>query len=875
MNLKHLFATISLMAGMATNLNAAILTPDIEKDFQSRRSVIEHAGGLSLGELKLSKDQEDCLKMLYTYMPLPDMTDRSPEYYLEYVVNPALDARAEMPWGKSVDDTLFRHFVLPVRVNNEALDNHRPEFYAELKNRVKGLSMRDAILEVNHWCHEKVTYQPSDGRTHSPLQSVSSAIGRCGEESTFTVAALRSVGIPARQVYTPRWAHTDDNHAWVEAWAEGKWYFLGACEPEPVLNLGWFNAPASRGMLMHARVFGNYSGGEEQLEKIEGITFINVTDNYAPVDTITVTAIYPDNKPAVDAKATFRLYNYAEFYPIAEKMTDSKGNASLIAGMGDLLIWVTDGTNFGYGKCSVGKDKNIKVVLDKTANTPFSIDLDIVPPAGRNADIMVSDSERAQNDARLKAEDALRNAYMATFLKDEESYQLAQGLGLDTVSVADIMKKARGNHAVICNFLNQISPEDRPKAITLLQSLTEKDLSDVTIDVLTDHIRAIDFSTGENFGPFVMSPRIEMEELTPYRIFFGSAFADADANIFRNNPKEWVKWVADSIVANQTWYPQQIAMSPESVWKNRKTSSKSRDLFFVAGARSFGIPARVDAVTGKTQWADKSGNWIDATFSVDSADNISGRQGLIKMDYTPTPVIPDPKYYSNFTLSKIVEGEPVLLNYPDFITLSETFEKGEKLDHGSYIVVTGQRMADGGVLARIETIKLDSDTVIVPLTIRHDDTKLQVIGSFDSESMYLPQNSQTESSILSTTGRGYYVLALLKANHEPSNHVIRDIAQVKQALTDCGRPIVFLSEDSGQKEYNIDMSVFPELPEVVSFGCDTGNTIRESIMENLNISSPDLPIIIIADSFNRVVFLSQGYTIGIGEKISSILQGIQ
>ena len=63
----------------------------------------------------------------------------------------------------------------------------------------------------------------------------------------LTVAALRSVGIPARQVYTPRWAHTDDNHAWVEAWVNGKWYFLGACEPEPVLNLGWFNGPAYRG----------------------------------------------------------------------------------------------------------------------------------------------------------------------------------------------------------------------------------------------------------------------------------------------------------------------------------------------------------------------------------------------------------------------------------------------------------------------------------------------------------------------------------------------------------------------------------------------------------------------------------------------------
>ena len=86
--------------------------------------------------------------------------------------------------------------------------------------------MHDAVLETNHWCHEKATYTPSDSRTSSPLATIKTAYGRCGEESTLLVAALRAIGIPARQVYTPRWAHTDDNHAWVEAWVDGKWYFL-------------------------------------------------------------------------------------------------------------------------------------------------------------------------------------------------------------------------------------------------------------------------------------------------------------------------------------------------------------------------------------------------------------------------------------------------------------------------------------------------------------------------------------------------------------------------------------------------------------------------------------------------------------------------
>ena len=159
-----------------------------------------------------------------------------------------------------------------------------------------------------------MVYRPSDARTSSPLASVKTAYGRCGEESTFTVAALRSVGIPARQVYTPRWAHTDDNHAWVEAWADGEWYFFGACEPEPVLNLGWFNAPASRGMLMHTKVFGRYNGPEEIMLETPNYTEINVIGNYAPTAKAVVTVTDANGKPVSGAKVDFKVYNYCLLY---------------------------------------------------------------------------------------------------------------------------------------------------------------------------------------------------------------------------------------------------------------------------------------------------------------------------------------------------------------------------------------------------------------------------------------------------------------------------------------------------------------------------------------------------------------------------------
>jgi len=35
-----------------------------------------------------------------------------------------------------------------------------------------------------------------------------------------------------------------------------------------------------------------------------------------------------------------------------------------------------------------------------------------------------------------------------------------------------------------------------------------------------------------------------------------------------------------------------------------------------------------------------------------------------------------------------------------------------------------------------------------------------------------------------------------------------------------------------------------------------------------------LPVFIIADTFNRVVFVSQGYTIGLGEQLMKTVEGL-
>jgi len=858
-------ATAAILSGSL--ISQAAVPADAAADFLSRSSNAMTAHYFSLPDM--SQAERDAMQFLYAYMPLPDITDYTAEFYLDNV-RTALKTRHEMPWGATVPDREFYHFVLPVRVNNENLDNSRMVFYDELKGRVKGLSMADAVLEVNHWCHEKVTYQPSDGRTSSPLASVRSAIGRCGEESTFTVAALRSIGIPARQVYTPRWAHTDDNHAWVEVWVDGHWHFLGACEPEPILDLGWFNAPASRGMMMNTKVFGKYDGPEEQLGRSACYTEINVTDNYAPTAIAQVTVTGPDGQPVEDATVRFSLYNYAEFYPIGIKHTDRHGHASLRTGLGDLLVWATDGKRFGFMKYSVGRDNALTLVLDKTAGYTGTLELDIIPPAQSASLPTPSKEAAAENDRRKALEDSIRKAYTDTFYSGIQGEEFAKSMGLNPEKVSKILIESRGNHQTIIEFLKSAPAADRERALDLLLTIWEKDRRDITLDVLRDHLATPQADT-PLYTEYIMNPRVSNEMLTPYKAPLRNSFSDKFRRACLTDPMLWVKWCRDSLNIDREWNPQHLCMHPLSVAQCRTTDPHSRDIFFVAGARSLGIPARIDPVTGKTQYADPSGRFIDVDFGDSYNETQSQSKGILQPAYTPTGRINDPLYYTHFSISKIEDGTPQLLEYPENATLGKIIKDNEPIDAGQYLMVSGQRMANGNVLARLEIFQITPDTVNTPLlAIRQDSSGAQVIGNFNSENLYYDLKDKTEKSLLSTTGRGYYILGLIAPGNEPTVHALNDISLSAKELEKWGGKIMLLFENP-ETAARFDTSRFTSLPSTVHFGTDIDSKIINEISANMKLTDRTLPIFIIADTFNRIIYISQGYTIGLGEQLINIL----
>ena len=632
-----------------------------------------------------------------------------------------------------------------------------------------------------------------------------------------------------------------------------------------MLNLGWFNLPASRAMLMHTKAFGNYRGPEEVMLRTNNYTEINLIGNYAPTARIDFMVVDAAGKAVDKAKVEFKIYNYAEYYTAVNKFTDNRGRTFLTAGVGDMMVWASKNGAYGFAKASFGKDKSITIRLTRSARTDAKnmvgvLDsTNIVPPVESAKLPEVSPEQAEANKLRLVKEDSIRHAYEATFYKPKKDGK-----------VGTFLKKARGNWQTIYQFIN--SHTDRmDRALDLLATLPDKDLQDISLDILEDHFNAQSDQ---------LSPRVEDEMIiAPFKQSFQEAFNKGLADSMRVDPTVLIDWTKHNIKLNPDTKALRIAQTPMGVWRSRLTDTRSRDIFFVSMARSLGIESRKDAVTGKVQYKRDS-VWVDVDF--DNAQQQVTPTGRLKLTYTAVPLLPsDPKYYSHFTLSKIVDGQARLLNFEEGdgndnegTTWANTFKNGYDLDAGTYLLVTGTRLANGGVLATQRFFNIAAGkTTEVALKMRRPSGQLNVLGNFDSESRFLKDGQ--EVSILSQTGRGYFTLALLGIGEEPTNHALRDLAKARATLDEWGRPFVLLFPNDADLQ-RFKNENFGTLPANIILGVDAEGKIRQQVAQAMKLANPSqMPVFIVADTFNRVVFCSQGYTIGMGEQLEKVAKMLE
>jgi transglutaminase-like putative cysteine protease len=832
---------------------------EINNDYQARAKVYSPVRPdlFILADTLHDDLRREAVQFLLAYMPLSDLAVYEPGLLL-LQVDAALKTRTEMPWGSSVPADLFLHFVLPPRVNNENPDNFRLAYYDEIKNRIDDLDAEEAALEINHWCHEKVAYQPSDSRTSSPMATILSARGRCGEESTFTVSALRTAGLPARQVYTPRWAHSDDNHAWVEVWLNGQWHYMGACEPEPVTDRGWFTEPARRAMLVHTKAFGRYTGNEPVLKSEKLFSEINTLDRYSITKNIEVTVVDTAGVPVPQASVSYLLYNYAEFYPLTSLKSDGNGISRFTTGLGSLLIWADDGSQYGFTFTSPS-DTAIKVTIS-SIHPSVTISADLLAPPVLKPFPGIEEKLVIQNNLMLKKEDSIRQLYVNSWMGDVSVTQLSSSSGIAEERITDVLRTSMGNYRDIASFISGAG-DQADLAIRLLENISEKDLRDTPKDVLDDHLANAPekpvMTDEQFFDKWILSPRVDYEILTPFR----SALKKVPEELYGKlaaGPEAIAAWIdnAVNVTGTENYYGTPVV--PAGVMRLRMADRHSRDIFFVALCRTMGHAARLAPGTGRPQYHETD-EWHDVLFSDDVMT--TGEKGYVT--FFSEEKSPVPQYHIHFSLAVLENGRFKTLDYGYEVNINDLPGK-LPLAPGRYMLTTGNRDENGNVLASVSFFDLaPGEDKRLDVKLRHKEDKTLSAGNIGFKKSILSHTGE-KFDLKSLADKGI-VLIWVEPGKEPTRHILNDLPQMKKEFDAWGGSFIFFF-DPATASGSFNPEEIKGMPENSIFAPDKDLTLMLSSLGGSTADHP-LPVVVCCDSNGDILFLSEGYRIGTGEQI--------
>ena len=782
----------------------------------------------------LSPERRTAMEFLRTHLPASDLDSYPFALFLQFADH-ALFLRENAPWCRALDEEIFLHYVLFPRVNDEDLSFHRQIFYDALRPRVCGLpSVEAVVLEVNRWCHETACYEWTDERTASPLTVYRSGSGRCGEESAFLVSALRSVGVPARQVYVPRWSHCDDNHAWVEALCGNAWRFLGACEPEPVLDRGWFNAVASRAVLVRSRLFGaGRSPLHGQPIGQDGIvTYYNQTARYAPAWSRVFRA-RTDGKPAAGAVFQLQILNEASFHTVAVLTADKNGEARAGLGLGTVHVLAVLGDRRGEGDCQ-GAEITLELVPaggDDADWTDF--DFHAASAAPVNFSPLDNPQRTFRADTRQKG-DALRRERTAAFCRPDP----------DHPQWLDLLRAARGNVGEILAFLRGGNAPGRER---LLCTLLPKDLRDTGWATLEDHFAHLPPRGNQPediYWNYIACPRIAGEKITPWRRALKSWLSG-----WTGSPALLWTYINELIVTEREGLGPNLFRPPELTVEAGRSDAHSKRILYVASLRALGIPARLRLLDGAPEY------WENGAFRTVFPEE-SGTLRLICSTASG--------YRREWSLSRRARGGWRLMDLSE-----ERWEGGRliaDLPAGCYRLITSVRLPGGDQLAarRDFTLQPGEDRTI-PLRLREYALEDALFRQpMPPVSAATPDGAKVPD-IFQLDGRPSLLL-WLEEGAEPTEHLLLELANRRRELQALPLNVVFLvrgPDSLEQRTLNAVLSQWDGVRVLYDdWAFDLEDTARRLARD------PDTPpLTVLCDGQGSAVYADSGYRVGVAEII--------
>ena len=248
------------------------------------------------------------------------------------------------------------------------------------------------------------------------------------------------------------------------------------------------------------------------------------------------------------------------------------------------------------------------------------------------------------------------------------------------------------------------------------------------------------------------------------------------------------------------------------------------------------------------------------------------------LHYAGEPV-KDPKYFLNFTVGKIENGQVRTIDLGSNAAVdmgagasySQIFAAPVLLEAGDYVLSTGNRRGDGAVFAGMTSFRVEADGQTgMELRVRPVEERTEIVGKVRLPLSFVPEGAGSPVKI-TLPREGYTAIAIVEAEKEPTNHLLRDMGSMKEEFDRLGLPLYFVFQDK-DNSHKFHRSDFRPFPSGVCWGYDHDGVLLGQLAEDLQFrDTSTLPLVVLLNGDGEVAFVSRGYRVGLGTQIMNVM----
>ncbi|MBN2857586.1 MAG: transglutaminase domain-containing protein [Candidatus Delongbacteria bacterium] len=822
----------------------------------------------SLTELYQSSGDDGYVRFILDNSSPNDLAVLTPGY-IEKNVELA-EKTKEMKYASLYDDTIFRHFVLPLRVSQEPYEEWRERFYNELFPVVKDVSdIEEAAILVNLWAEEQMTYKPTHGKDQAPVTTIRRGYGRCEEMMIIYMAAARSVGIPVRSAGTPLWNFTDSNHAWVEVWTPSGWKYLG--EPADRLNKTWFTETTKRASLITSRAFGYYDG-EDVIEKKDLSTEISsiryYTDNW---DQCVINVDDKENLPVEGAEVTFYAVSWGGIFPMHTMNTDQYGQVSIPMGKGSVFVGAYHkDKGFGYSMFDTLEGSNdLRIQLNKeTVINETDLFFQFQIPAAKGSED--NDEKRyfegkfdlMKNNASLKRDKRL-NGQKET--ADFAEYFLKSGNFSDNKKFydkqKDFLKKCDELGGNTENFLkaykgiDKLSEKEKPSRFKILSGIIQnwdiKELCEIPDSAAIADAVEVFYEGSKRFKKQVPDTIFTQNVITPtwtgsqvvqngwQKEFYETVKSLGSSNI-KTTVKDVIDWTDSRLRVDSAfvYHYYSCPLNPLEIINMKNVPEFYRSKLIDITLTSLGVPTRW---RGQLEYFNGKEFVFVEPETESKEDKVNEKTLRLSIYVDGKKVKAEP--WNNFLMSELAEGS---INYYYYDGENDSLDfviKYPENQEKTLFVQAGVRNSNGDAAVHLKPLDQTEDSLEIRLTTPRE--YLDVIAEFGTEAL------KTIGEYVSDLGiKGSKILMIRGVVPNEPTHRMTDL---------------LIGKASDYKSKGASLVIHTELRDDNDLS-DSENFIKKK--GNIlipEIADENYPLIFLINENNEVLFAFKGYNMNIAD----------